>query len=203
MSAVLAQRELPVVIGAAFEGGFFYDRVMVDRNPHAIIVSPKVGGEHPDAEWYRGKDFRSGSYNDSYANTVALAKAGWKPAQWALDQQINGLKDWSIPARDLLERMYFHGKPGARPNGCWFRDGENPSAIPPAYPYTEAVPAQTTAEAFRTGGAEAMDEVPYWSSTPFEASDDAAWAQDVGNGDQGDCDRSNEFRVRLVRVIPL
>lgn len=205
MSAVLAAKDLPAVIGAAFEGGFFFDQIMVDRRPHAIIVPPKGSGEIVDVRWNKNMKRVPGacSYNDSYANTVAMAEAGSKAAKDALAANINGYRDWCIPARDVLERMYFLGKPTKRANSCWYRDGENPSAVPPAYPYTEKTPGQTAIEAFREGGAEAFEDAYYWSSTQFEGDGGNAWAQLFGNGNQSLYLKVNEFRVRLVRLIQI
>src|SRR3546814_1679868 len=44
-----------------------------------------------------------------------------------------------------------------RPNWAGFRDGENPSAIPPRYPYTKECPVMTALPAFREGGEQAFD----------------------------------------------
>lgn len=203
MNAVLEKSNIPNVIGATTGGGFFFHHILVDQRPHAIIVAPKAEGEHPDARWNKDLKRIPGalSYNDSYANTRAMAAAGCPIALWACEQRIGGFEDWCIPARDVLERMYFFGKAHTRSNYCYYRSGENPSALPPAYPYTEALPAQTELDAFRAGGGEAFDEVGYWSSTQFEPGAGFAWAQGFGDGNQDDSHKINEFRVRLVRVI--
>jgi hypothetical protein len=86
-----------------------------------------------------------------------MAEAGSPLAQWARGLDINGNTDWCIPARDVLELGYRHLKPTTYENSCSFRDGDNPSSIPAGYPYTEQLPAQTAAEAFREGGAEAFE----------------------------------------------
>lgn len=205
MSAVLAPKQIPAVIGAAFEGGFFFGLVLVDGRQHAIIVSPKAEGEHDRAPWNKGMKRIDGalSYNDSFANTVAMAEAGSAIAKWARAARIGGFDDWAIPARDVLELIYRNGKPHADENSCYYRSGENPSSVPVGYPYTEALPAQTSVEAFRTGGAEAMEEAAYWSSTQYEASNDYAWAQNFDNGIQYDYHKGNDFRVRLVRTIAI
>lgn len=205
MSAVLAPKQLPALIGAAFEGGFSFGPVMVDNRPHLIIVAPKAEGEHKAAPWNKKLARVEGalSYNDSFANTVALAEAGSPIAKWAREQRIGGFDDWAIPARDVLELIYRYGKPHADENATYFRSGENPSSVPVGYPYTEALPAQTAIEAFRAGGAEAMEEAGYWSSTQYEAYNDYAWAQLFSNGVQDGCRKGDGFRVRLVRTIAI
>lgn len=199
------QQELPVVLGAPFAGGFFLDCLNVDGRPHAIIVAPKADGEHADVIWRKKWDRIAGalSYNDSYANTVAMAEAGSEVAQWARAQRIGGFEDWCIPARDVLERMYRFGKPGTAKNYCYYRSGENPSGIPVGYPYTEDRPGQTLLDPFKEGGAEAFDQVWHWSSTQYKGHAACAWAQNFGYGNQSSCRRGNECRVRLVRVIPI
>jgi hypothetical protein len=203
MSAVLAPQVLPA-IGAAFEGGFFTDRILVDGRPHAIITAPLVDGQHPDTVW-NSKRARVGdarSFCDSYANTLAMAKAGSQVAQWALDSKLNGYSDWALPARDVLERMYFRFKPTTEENWV-YRNGENPSAIPAAYPYTAALPKQTELALFRKGGAEAFDPVWYWSSTQCEGGGGCAWAQYFDGGGQGNFRKGGGCRVRLVRTIAI
>lgn len=206
MSAVLAPKQLPAMIGAAFEGGFFFGLILVDGRQHAIIVAPKAEGEHKAAPWNKAMKRIDGalSYNDSFANTKAMAEAGSAIAKWAREQRIGGFEDWCIPARDVLELMYRHGKPHADENATYYRSGENPSSVPVGYPYTEALPAQTEVEAFRTGGAEALDETGYWSSTQCEAGNGYAWAQSFDNGGQDGCHKGgNSCRVRLVRTIAI
>jgi hypothetical protein len=204
MNAILEKKQLPTVIGTPFEGGFFFDRILVDHRPHAIILAPKAEGEHPDVRWNAGMSRVSGalSFNDSFANTRAMAEAGSDVAKWARAARIGGFDDWCIAARDVKERLYRLAKPTTDSNWV-YRHGENPSAMPATYPYSATAPAQTQIEAFRQGGPEAFDPVAYWTSTQYEGSDDYAWAQLFGYGDQGGCHKSNDCRVRLVRVIPI
>lgn len=204
MNAVIERQALPAAIGAAFEGGFFTDVILVDGRTHAIITAPLIDGQHPETVW-NGKRARvedARSFSDSYANTVAMAKAGSKVAQWALDSKVGGCSDWAIPARDVLERQYFRLKPTTDEN--WVhRNGENPSAIPAAYPYTALLPTQTELAAFRKGGAEAFSAAAYWSSTQHEANDVCAWGQYFDDGYQDHSHKYDKLFVRLVRTIAI
>jgi hypothetical protein len=135
-------------------------------------------------------------------NTQAMAEAGSHLAQWALGLEINGHKDWCLPARDVLELGYRNLKPTARETGCYFRDGDNPSSLPPGYPYTEGTPVtQTAIELFQAGGTEAFDASWYWSSTVY--SEASAWSQDFGTGSQNYYHQLNELRARAIRLIQL
>ncbi len=76
------------------------------------------------------------------------------------------------------------------------------SALPPTFPYTAALPAQTAAEAFRKGGAEAMDDESwYWSSTQRAEGSGYAWVQDFGGGNQYGGHKDNGYRARAVRRV--
>ncbi len=159
---------IPEVFGAAFEGGFYGGKIRIGVAVFAIAWAPKALGE-TRAIWLPSYTDvpNAASYFDSMANTKAMAEAGSPLAKWALDLSVNGHNDWCIPARDVLELGYRHLKPTDQENSCSFRDGDNPSSIPSGYPYTEESPAQTLAEAFKAGGAEAFEPDWHWSSTQY------------------------------------
>jgi hypothetical protein len=130
-----------------------------------------------------------------------MARAGSELAQWALDLEIDGTKGWCLPARDVVELGYRRFKPTTGPNWATFRDGDNPSALPAGYPYTDVYPPQTTAEAFRKGGAEAFEPVIYWTSTQSSAG--SAWLQTFLYGNQSYYGKVAQFRARACRLILL
>lgn len=195
--------ELPY--GTRMDGGFYAGRILIDEQPYALIVAPKAEGDHDDHEWINDITDVPGalSYNDGLANTKAMAAAGSDLAQWALDLRIAGHADWYIPAVDEIEVIYRNLKPGTRENYCWVRSGINMSAIPPTHPYTPEFPAQTLAEAFQAGGAEAFKEAWYWTSTRFVADKDYAWCQHFIDGSQYCGDAFYELRARAVRRSPI
>lgn len=194
--------DLPA-IGAPLGGGFYGGVVRVGEARHALAWAPKAGGQAVLAfARQRELPLVALSCCDSLANTRALADAGSPAAQWAMGLRLGGFDDWCVPARDVLEMGYRYLKPGTRKNCASYRDGDNPSSVPPGYPYTEETPTQTAVEAFRAGQAEAFDEVWYWAST--QAGPRAAWGQDFYNGYQYDSyDLSAEGVVRAVRLIQL
>ena len=185
------------------EGGYFGGTILAYGMRLGIIWAPKSEGE-TTAIWLPGYTGVSGAAScfNSVANTLAMAEAGSPLAAWATGLQINGHNDWVIPARDVLELGYRHLKPTTTETYCSFRDGDNPSSLPVGYPYTKATPTvQTSAEAFKSGGAEAFEACAYWASTQY--SDDYAWCQYFLNGYQSNCVKSAELRARAVRLIQL
>lgn len=102
----------------------------------------------------------------------------------------------------MLELGYRHLKPTTWETGYHFRDGDNPSSLPPGYPYKNEAPiAQTATELFQDGGAEAFDASWYWSSTIY--SEASAWFQNFNDGDQSYDRQGDELRARAVRLIQL
>lgn len=193
---------IPAAYGDPFEGGFYGGQIRIGDTIFAISWAPKAPGE-TRAIWLPSYTQvpNAASCFDSMANTIAMAKAGSPLGKWALELNINGFTDWCIPARDVLEMGYRYLKPGTETNSSSFRDGDNPSSIPVGYPYVENSPAQTTAEVFGTGGAEAFKEEWYWSSTQSSAI--TAWGQLFVNGYADTGSKRYEAVGRACRMIQL
>ena len=193
---------VPDTIGAPFEGGFYGGRIRIAEAVFAVCWAPKAEGEVQGAWLDRYESVpNAASCFDSEANTKAMAVAGSELANKVLALEIDGIKGWSVPARDVLELAYRHLKPTTEENSGSFRDGDNPSSIPAGYPYTETLPAQTTVAAFQDDGAECFEEEWYWSSTQY--SDYYAWSQGFSGGTQDGHYKVAEGRCRAVRLIQL
>lgn len=189
-------------IGAPLLGGFFAGLFNLDNQLQALIVSPKAQGELADVEWGNyGTEIDAASCFDGHANTHAMAATGNTAAASILALSITGEDEglWYIPSRDELEICYRNLKPSKRENFCSFRDGDNASSAPAGYPYTEQSPAQTPAELFQDGAAEAFNEAWYWSSTQCSAYH--AYVQDFSGGLQDYDRKGNDGRVRAVRRL--
>lgn len=193
---------VPDTIGTPFEGGFYGGKIRINQAIFAIVWAPKAEGE-TKGKWLDSYADIPGATScfDSMANTKAMAEAGSPIAKWALNLAVNGYADWCIPARDVLEMGYRYLKPTTEENCASFRDGDNASSLPAGYPYAEASPAQTTAESFKDGGAEALEARWHWSSTQY--SDSNAFGQYFHGGLLGDKFKSYEGRARAVRLIQL
>lgn len=202
MNAPAAGLAIVSAFGTILEGGFYAGRIRLADGEYAIIVAPKVEGEHADAAWGKVKRVEDAmSVFDGLANTKAMAEAGSKLAQWALDLSIGGQTDWYLPSRDELELCYRNLKPTTQENWCY--RGDNPSSVPPGYAYLPDAPAQSEVAAFRSGGAEAFDDTFYWSSTQSAGGSGCAWGQYFGNGGQGGGRKDVRCRARAVRRLKI
>lgn len=185
-----------LTIGTKLEAGYFAGYVSTPDGVYGIEVAPKAsefeGKYLPDYIDVPG----ARSYFDGDANTTAIAAYGSEIAKQALAGEIGGIGGWCIPSRDELELLYRAFKPTQETNYTW-RSGDNPSSIPVGYPYTEQSPAQTSIEAFQSGGAEAFEDSYYWSSTQYSRY--LAWVQSFDAGGQVYAARGHDCRVRLVR----
>lgn len=192
-------KELPALC-TALAGGYFGGLFRIDGKLYANIVAGKEGAL--TGAWNKSTDTvdAAGSYSDGLANTAAMAAAGSELAITARALRIGGCDDWHIGARDAVELMYRHFKPGTDADDM-FRAGDNPSSVPPGYPYTAQSPTQTGAAAFQDGGPEALETDWYWSSTQGAATPGYAWMQDFSHGVQDYGLKSNEFRARAVRRL--
>lgn len=187
------------------EGGYYAGRAKINGREYGIAVAPKAHGEHKAAVWNRSTKSVEGalSYCDGLLNTQAMADAGSKIAAWALALDIGGHKDWYIASQDELEVCYRAFKPTDEKNWLSARSGINLSAVPPTYPYTAALPAQTADELFRAGGSEAFEAEWYWTSTQHASGGTDAWCQDFSYGNQYVYLKGGTSRARAVRRFPL
>ena len=191
----------PTEPGTPFQGGFYAGRLRVGDDVFALIVAPAAGGELAASAWGEyGQDIPAArSFFDGRTNTEAMTEAGCALAKQAAQLDINGFADWYLPSRDELELLYRNLKPTTDTN--WRARGDNPSSVPVGYAYSSAAPAQTTAEAFRAGGAEALSDGWYWSST--QGSANCAWYRDFSDGGQSYSGKGSEGRARAVRRFKL
>lgn len=184
----------PYKIGQALEGGFFTGFFVSNGVTYALVTAPKAleieGAWGEYGTLIEGAD----SFHDGFANTKEMAAAGCEIATKVIEV------GFYIPSRDELEMQYRAFKPTSDENYV-HRHGDNPSRLPPGYPYTETSPAKTALDAFKECGEEAFDGTWYWSSTQCSASN--AWSQYFDDGYQDDFVKYDEGRVRPVRRIQI
>jgi hypothetical protein len=164
----------------------------------AIAVPPKALRDVAPMPWNESEDQVAGalSFYDGAANTDAMAAAGSKLAQLAIERGLY------LPARDELELVYRLLKPTTEEN--WdYRNGDNPASLPPGFPYSATEPAQTAIEEFRAGAEEAIVDRYHWTSTQRRANSAYAWVQIFRHGNQNFTHKSNEFPAVLVRRYPI
>lgn len=190
-------------IGTEMEGGYFGGIINVNGTHKGVIWAPKKEGQITSILLPSGKSVDgAGSPFDCVANTEALIKAGSPAAMQIAELEINGVKGWVIPSRDVVELGYRHFKPCSYQNYCSWRDGENNNSVPPGWLYTPELPAQTSLAAFQDGGDESFDEAWYATSTVLP-SGKTAFFQGFRHGSQGYYYLLSECRVRAVKLIHL
>ena len=208
--------------------GTFSDWSVMAR--HRVIVAPKASGEHAGIMLKNANSAlptACQTLTEGFAATQAMRDADsstvYPAAHWARSLNIGGRTDWYIPARDELELCWRNLKPvtdnnyvtANRATAASFNyanngsygdtantHGLNNNSAPTGAAYTAAVPAQTAAAAFRTGGTEAYEfgSVYYWSSSDYNAS--SAWFHCWDSsypGYQNFNGKAKSYRVRAVR----
>jgi hypothetical protein len=194
-------------IGSSYEGGFFAGQISTAGNGVAdynLVVSPRSSGD--DSKSY-GNVATAGtdSVIDGPGNSSAMNSASHPAAQFCEGLTIGGFSDWYMPAKNELEVCYYNLKPTTLNNRT--DSGTNTNAVPSRNSnYTTTVPARTSATNFyESTGAERFDSTTYWSST--SSSGTQAWRQYFGvagySGLQGVANKTNTFRVRAIRRVPV
>ena len=198
----------PPAIGSAYEGGFFAGQISVAGNgvaSHNLVVAPLSTGQSTLA-WKNTRTTTPGADSDidgpqNTADMVANGNSTVFPcAHFCNNASIGGFSDWYMPAKNELEVCYFNLKPTTASNNT--NSGINPNAVPArASNYTSGNPAQTSAAAFQSGGAEPFAAADYWSSTELTA--DFAARQNFSSGLQNGAGKnlSSLVRVRAVRRV--
>ena len=209
--------------------GTFSDWSIMAR--YRVIVAPKATGEHAGiALKTTGAALPTAcrTLTEGFAATQAMRNdhnsTVYPAAHWARNLSINGYTDWYIPARDELELCWRNLKPVTTNNyvadgrytasfdyannGSYGETagnqymGTNNNSSPTGAAYTAAVPGQTAATTFRTGGTEAyaFGSSFYWSSSDFSASAALGqyWQSSLA-GYQSHKTKSDALRVRAVR----
>jgi hypothetical protein len=200
------QRSFGLIIGQAYEGGFFAGQIGTGGvATHNLVVAPLSSGQ-TNAAWKNANTTTPGADSDidgpqNTADMVADGNSTVYPcAHFCNDAVIGGFSDWYMPAKNELEVCYFNLKPSTTANDT--SSGINPNAVPArASNYTSGTPAQTSAAAFQTGGAEPFVASFYWCSTEGSTATTAR-DQFFNTGLQGLADKNySPTRVRAVRRV--
>lgn len=107
------------------QGGVYAGLVRgVDAQPdYHLIVPTDPDGQLDEIEWgSQGKNEPAAtSDRDGLANTRALFDSEHEhpAAQWATDLQIDGLRDWYLPARHELRLCYLNVPELFKTDGCY------------------------------------------------------------------------------------
>ena len=191
-------------IGSAFEGGFYAGQIGVSSVPtHYIVVAPLSGGQTTtQCKTSNGITSGATSVIDGPANTATAVAVGSHPAATFCNNAVIGsFSDWYMPAINELEVCYFNLKPNTATNNPF---GINPNAVPArASNYTAGNPAQTSAAAFQTGGAEAFAINRYWSSTENAVNSRNINLYFYRGNPYAAFFQTNNYPVRCIRRVPV
>jgi hypothetical protein len=204
----------PPAIGSAYQGGFYAGDISTTANSvatHYLVVGPLSTAETTNIQWKNANTATSGADSaiNGPQNTADMVADGnstvYPAAHFCNDLVIGGFSDWYMPAKNELEVCYFNLKPTTTNNNT--SSGINANAVPArASNYTSGNPAQTSAAAFQSGGAEAFSTAfadnNYWSSTDF-ATAAYAYGQSFSNGYQlgYGFGKASTVRVRAIRRV--
>jgi hypothetical protein len=194
----------PGAIGSAYEGGFYAGQISTSGNgvaTHYLVIGPVSSAEISNRQWKTTNTSTAGTSSviDGPTNSANMNNATHPAAQFCEGLTIGGFSDWYMPAKNELEVCYYNLKPTTANNNTSV-SGTNTNAVPSrGSNYTSGTPAQTSANDFKTGNAEAFATVSYWASTEDSAT--TAWIQNFFNGGQYGTNRDNSLRVRAVRRV--
>ena len=194
---------VPIVIGGAFGGGFFAGQISTAGNGVAdfnLVVGPVASAQNASKKWKTANTTTAGTTSviDGPGNSTAMNNASHPAAQFCEGLTIGGFSDWYMPAKNELEVCYYNLKPTTTSNNT--SSGINANAVPArASNYTAGTPAQTSAAAFQSTGAEDFAAVYYWASTEVSATD--GLIQDFSGGTQSSATKISYYHVRAVRRV--
>jgi hypothetical protein len=196
---------IPLVIGQAYQGGYYAGQIGVSGvATHNLVVGPVASAQSANTKWKNAQTATPGADSDidgpqNTADMVADGNSTVYPcAHFCNDLVTGGFSDWYMPAKNELEVCYFNLKPSTTTNDT--SSGINPNAVPTrASNYTSGNPAQTSATDFRTTGAEDFALDFYWCSTEFSATQ--AKRQTFNDGYQHTRYKNYSFIVRAVRRV--
>ena len=191
-------------IGDAYEGGYYAGQISTAGNGIAdynLVAGPRTSAE-ANRTWKTSNTSTAGTSSviNGPANSAAMNNASHPAAQFCEAVTDGGYTDWYMPAKNEIEICYYNLKPTTQANNTAF--GINANAVPArASNYTSGTPAQTSATAFQTSGAEAFaTDVNYWNSTEFSAT--TAWTSRFLEGYQTSAyGKGNTLKVRAIRRV--
>jgi hypothetical protein len=198
----------PPAIGSAYEGGFFAGQISTTANSvatHNLVVAPYSSG-NTTKQLKNANTATSGADSDINGpqNTADMVADGnstvYPAAHFCNDLVAGGYSDWYMPAKNELEVCYRNLKPTTETNLGIGTGGINPNGVPATTViYTSGDPAQTSATAFKTGGAEAFIASGYWCSTELNATNGVR--QSFSQGYQTNGAKTYVMYLRAVRRV--
>ena len=196
---------LPLVIGAAYGGGYYAGQISTAGNGVAdynLVIGP-VASTSSQLAWQTSSTTTPGTSSDidGPSNSTAMNDASHPAAQFCKGLTVGGFSDWYMPAVNELNVCYYNLKPTTGLNSTSW--GINPNSVPPrASNYTSGDPAQTSAADFKNTGTQYFrSSTTTRSSTEFSASNNKGVY--FGNGGQYNLVKttSGNYFVRAMRRV--
>ena len=199
---------LPLVIGQAYQGGFYAGQIGVGGvATHNLVVGPVSSAQNTSKTFKNAQTATAGadSVIDGPQNTADMVADGsstvYPAAHFCNDLVIGGFSDWYMPAKNELEVCYYSLKPTTQSNST--SSGTNTNAVPSrGSNYTSGNPAQTSSADFKITGTEDFAESYYWSSTEVSATN--AWRAAFTSGYQDNTNgKDYASHVRAIRRVAI
>lgn len=197
---------VPLVIGQAFEGGYYAGAMSSAGNGVAdfyLILSSKSSGQaNRQAKTSNTSTSGTSSEIDGPTNSANMNNATHPAAQFCEGRTIGGYTDWYMPARKELAQCYYAFKPTTDANSTSGVTA-NSYAVPARGAYTNSPsdPARTTVTDFISGGTQAFDLGVFYNSST-ENSSSAMFSITFSNGNEGGFEsKVNTIPVRAVRRV--
>lgn len=196
----------PIAIGDAYGGGFYAGQISTAGNSIAdynLVIGPVASAENASKQFKTTNTSTAGAKSviNGPANSAAMNDASHPAAQFCEGLTIGGYSDWYMPATNEIEVCYYNLKPTTTSNLTSY--GINANSVPArASNYTAGAPAQTSATAFQSTGAEDFTAGFYWSSTQNSVAPLYKVIQEnFDDGNQQLADADDSRRVRAVRRV--
>lgn len=197
---------IPADIGAAYGGGYFAGQLNLGGVVYNLVVSDQSVGQAINKKWGPvGVETGYTSYDNGAPSSAALAALGssYEAATFCENLNTGGFTDWYLPSQNEMNIIYYFLKPSTGANNTGV--GANANAVSPqpiSTNYTSGNPAQTTATAFRTGGAQTMASENGFAWTTTEVDGNNAIAVGFGNGNNNNTRKDNGANdVRAIRKV--
>lgn len=192
----------PLVIGQAYQGGFYAGQIGVSGvATHNLVVGPVASAQSSlQCKIANTATTGTSSFINGPANSTAMNNSDHPAAQFCEGLTIGSFSDWYMPAKNELEICYYNLKPTTQNNTTSF--GINTNAVPSRTSnYTSGNPAQTSSADFKSTGAEDFADAYYWSSTQYDYTPSRSYVQQFGYGYQGTSTKNDSRNVRAIRRV--
>lgn len=195
----------PAEIGDTFGGGYYAGLLSTSADgvpTHILVVAPKTTGETLLAYNLNAtSDPGAVSVFDGFTNTTNIADADHPAAQFCKNLSIGGYTDWYLPSIEELDILYKNLKP-TESNSTSFGTN-NYSVTKSSSNYVTARPGLVNNPIFRSGGAEALQDWYYISSTQGSSTNRVSGIRfDNGSRSLTALFKDEQNNVRAIRKVP-